>query len=338
VGGGASADGDGERARAGTRAGSAAARVAQAAPVAQADEAAARSLVAPDVERLHVHALYDAIAPHFSATRHSPWPAVETFVKALPVGSVVLDIGCGNGKYMGLNPGALVIGMDRSEGLLRICADRGYDTLQADAVSLPFTSGCADVVLNIAVLHHISTAARRESLMRELVRLLRPGGTLFVQAWAFEQGPDSRRTFDSQDVFVPWNLSMRYLGGGGASTDAALPQDTTRASTASDDSASGVGSAAHPSGAGGVVAGAEPTPATSATAGLEAAGGVVNAKAGTVLFQRYCHVFKGGELEQLLHAATSSWPATEVARAPEMEVTRAWWDKDNWCIIAHRRR
>ena len=69
---------------------------------------------------------------------------------------------------------------------------------------------------------------RRLAILRELVRIARPGGRILVQAWAQEQGtlgghsgcaPDEtqgedarggdERRFDfesasSQDVFVPW--------------------------------------------------------------------------------------------------------------------------------------
>ncbi|ORY46743.1 hypothetical protein BCR33DRAFT_637631, partial [Rhizoclosmatium globosum] len=56
--------------------------------------------------------VYEAIAPHFSATRYKPWPVVETFLKSLPPGSIGADVGCGNGKYLGVNPSLYTIGSD----------------------------------------------------------------------------------------------------------------------------------------------------------------------------------------------------------------------------------
>lgn len=79
---------------------------------------AANALLAPPVEAEHVHQVYDSIAPHFSHTRHHPWPLVTDFLAALPVGALVADVGCGNGKYLGVNPGVCVIGSDRSVPLL----------------------------------------------------------------------------------------------------------------------------------------------------------------------------------------------------------------------------
>lgn len=55
------------------------------------------------LERDYVHRVYEEIARHFSSTRHSPWPHIVEFLRTLPAGSIVADIGCGNGKYLGIN-------------------------------------------------------------------------------------------------------------------------------------------------------------------------------------------------------------------------------------------
>ncbi|KAI9342183.1 hypothetical protein DFJ73DRAFT_797521 [Zopfochytrium polystomum] len=67
------------------------------------------------LEREHVHAVYDAIEPHFSATQYKPWPAVDNFLRSLPPGSLGADIGCGNGKYMGVNKDVMILGSDMYE-------------------------------------------------------------------------------------------------------------------------------------------------------------------------------------------------------------------------------
>ncbi len=52
------------------------------------------------LERAHVHSVYESIAPHFSETRHTQWPRVRAFLRSLPRGALVVDAGCGNGKYL----------------------------------------------------------------------------------------------------------------------------------------------------------------------------------------------------------------------------------------------
>jgi alkylated DNA repair protein alkB family protein 8 len=111
----------------------------------------------PEIEKKYVHHVYDAIAPHFSATRFAKWPKVAGFLNSLRPGSIVLDAGCGNGKYLGFNPDCLFIGCDISPPLIEICAGRGHEVLVADAVNLPYRDDFGDAAISIAVLHHLST-------------------------------------------------------------------------------------------------------------------------------------------------------------------------------------
>ena len=46
-----------------------------------------------ELESKFVHDVYRDIAPHFSDTRHKPWPKVADFLTRLPHGSLVADIG-----------------------------------------------------------------------------------------------------------------------------------------------------------------------------------------------------------------------------------------------------
>jgi tRNA (uracil-5-)-methyltransferase TRM9 len=43
-----------------------------------------------------------------------PWPLVEKFLQSLPQGTLLADVGCGNGKYLHVNPSCYPIGSDRS--------------------------------------------------------------------------------------------------------------------------------------------------------------------------------------------------------------------------------
>nr|DAD40236.1 TPA_asm: hypothetical protein HUJ06_014559 [Nelumbo nucifera] len=141
----------------------------------------------PDIEKKYVHHVYDAIAPHFSSTRFAKWPKVATFLNSLPLGSLILDAGCGNGKYLGLNPDCFFIGCDISAPLINICAGRGHEAMVADAVNLPYRTGFGDAAISIAVLHHLSTESRRKKAIEELVRVVKKGGLVLITVWAVEQ-------------------------------------------------------------------------------------------------------------------------------------------------------
>ncbi|XP_057695539.1 alkylated DNA repair protein alkB homolog 8 isoform X2 [Corythoichthys intestinalis] len=139
------------------------------------------------LEAEYVHRVYDAIAPHFSNTRHSPWPRVCHFLTSLLPGNVLADVGCGNGKYLGVNPEVISVGCDRSSALIEICANRGFQAFVSDALHVPLRTATCDACISIAVIHHFSTAERRLAAVTELVRLLKPGGRALIYVWAFEQ-------------------------------------------------------------------------------------------------------------------------------------------------------
>ncbi|XP_056229182.1 alkylated DNA repair protein alkB homolog 8 [Seriola aureovittata] len=161
------------------------------------------------LEEEYVHRVYDAIASHFSSTRHSPWPRVCHFLSSLSPGSVLADVGCGNGKYLGVNPELIAVGCDRSSALVQICAERGFQAFVSDALSVPLRTASCDACISIAVIHHFSTQERRLAAVRELVRLLRPGGRALIYVWAFEQEYNKQRSkyLKEQNKEHPGNLS-----------------------------------------------------------------------------------------------------------------------------------
>jgi tRNA (uracil-5-)-methyltransferase TRM9 len=196
----------------------------------------------PDAyEAAHVHQVYEAIAPHFSATRHKPWPVVADFLLAQPSGSLGLDVGCGNGKYLPVNPRVHMLASDRSPNLVQLArevAAKGSSAAAAaaaksqtqgqtgtepitccpyanlfvaDGLDLPFRSAAADFAICIAVIHHMSTLQRRRDAIAAILRCTRPGGQVLLYVWALEQAA-SRRGWDErsdQDTLVPWVLRTK---------------------------------------------------------------------------------------------------------------------------------
>eukprot|EP00667_Euglena_gracilis_P028696 EG_transcript_36931 len=158
-------------------------------------------------EAEYVHTVYDRIAPHFSSTRYKPWPRVAAFLNGVPPGSLVADVGCGNGKNLGVCRGSFIHGSDRSAEMVRICADRGFEVMVCDGLRTPYRSDVFDFVISIAVIHHWSTEARRLDSIRELVRITRPQGKVLIYAWAVEQSDK----YTTQDNLIPWHLQQQFV-------------------------------------------------------------------------------------------------------------------------------
>ncbi|XP_033216720.1 alkylated DNA repair protein alkB homolog 8 isoform X2 [Belonocnema kinseyi] len=146
---------------------------------------------ASGLENLYVHEVYEQISDHFDQTRHKPWPNVKKFLDTIRFGGILLDVGCGNGKYLLGRPEMFKIGCDRSSGLVKISRKRGIETLMSDCLSLPYKDNCFDAAISIAVIHHLSTQERRRRAISEILRILTPGGRCLIYVWAKEQTKDS---------------------------------------------------------------------------------------------------------------------------------------------------
>ncbi|KAG8229792.1 hypothetical protein J437_LFUL005873 [Ladona fulva] len=146
--------------------------------------------VAAKLESMHVHSVYEEIASHFSETRHKAWPNISNFVNDLPPGSILLDVGCGNGKYFGVNKNIFEIGCDQSIGLASVANKRGFQVFTSNCLHIPLKPGIADACICIAVIHHLSTKERRLQALTQIAEVLRPGGQALVYVWAKEQERD----------------------------------------------------------------------------------------------------------------------------------------------------
>ncbi|XP_047406285.1 probable tRNA methyltransferase 9B isoform X3 [Sciurus carolinensis] len=71
-----------------------------------------------------------------------------------------------------------------------------------DNLNLPFRDQGFDAIISIGVIHHFSTKQRRIRAIKEMARVLVPGGQMMIYVWAMEQ---KNRHFEKQDVLVPWN-------------------------------------------------------------------------------------------------------------------------------------
>ncbi|XP_063222331.1 alkylated DNA repair protein alkB homolog 8 [Bacillus rossius redtenbacheri] len=260
-------------------------------------EAAGTDEMAAGLESQHVHEVYEKIADHFSETRHKPWPNVLAFVQALPPGAVLLDVGCGNAKYFARNTKVFQVGCDTSTGLARVCRERGFEVLTANCLQLPFRSGFADCCISIAVIHHLASQARRLRAVREMVRVLRPGGRALLYVWSKDQQRGMQRSAYLKQASCVGDVETKTVKDE-TPRDALLPLPVHTNRTQFKHQDVFVPWIMKPSGTTCVQ-----TPPT---------------------FYRYYHVFEEGELEQLCSLVSNC------------TVTSSYYDQGNWCVILQK--
>lgn len=96
----------------------------------------------------------------------------------------ILDLACATGmSFRFLADYGEIRGVDISEETIRLCGQRGIDRIvRADALALPFRSESFDVVLALDAFEHFEDDV---AAMREVARVMRPGGTLVATVPAF---------------------------------------------------------------------------------------------------------------------------------------------------------
>lgn len=115
-------------------------------------------------------------------------------------GSRVLDVGCGTGRWVRRleERGLSVVGIDQSSEMLSLARKRGTLSLMVsgEAQNLPFRDESFECVSAVTVIQHIPPQEQVRALS-EMVRVLRPGGYLFLielirghGLHAFSRSPD----------------------------------------------------------------------------------------------------------------------------------------------------
>jgi ubiquinone/menaquinone biosynthesis C-methylase UbiE len=132
-------------------------------------------------------------------------PVQDAVIDALRRGAHrrVLDIGCGTGlltQRVAALPSTRVVGCDFSRGMLTRAAARSPGHwVQADATRLPFDGAAFDAIVSTEAFHWFPDQA---AALRELFRVVRPGGRLLV---ALVNTPAAA-------VSIAFHLGARALG------------------------------------------------------------------------------------------------------------------------------
>jgi 2-polyprenyl-6-hydroxyphenyl methylase/3-demethylubiquinone-9 3-methyltransferase len=135
-------------------------------------------------------AQYDGLAedwwdPH-GALAMLAWLAASRAEHIPPAGhpgALLVDLACGGGLMAphAARLGYRHVGLDLRRRGLEVARAHGVLVVQASVFAVPLPDGCADVVVAGEILEHVEDDV---AVLAECARLLRPGGTLVVDAIA----------------------------------------------------------------------------------------------------------------------------------------------------------
>ncbi len=99
----------------------------------------------------------------------------ERVAGEVPEGARILDAGAGDCLYRPLFDQAHYVGLDYAKGFEKV--DFSHLDCVGGLLHLPFRDGSFDAVLSVNVLEHVPEPSL---VMREMSRVLRPGGVLYL--------------------------------------------------------------------------------------------------------------------------------------------------------------
>lgn len=153
---------------------------------------------------------YNKIAKHFSQTRQHDWEEFDLLIPHLHSDQNLVDLACGNGRllnFLAKQPNTpTYIGIDNSSGLLaeaqKLHPEAEFH--EADMLNIPLPDNHADILTNIAAFHHLPDETTRTQALREMQRILKPNGLLFLTVWNLDQPRFAKYHKDSRDLFIPF--------------------------------------------------------------------------------------------------------------------------------------
>ena len=162
---------------------------------------------------------YDLMNDLMSAGLHRAWKAYAVMVANVQPGQRVLDIAGGTGDLAlafakKVGPTGQVVHTDINEAMLRTGRDRLLDagvilpTAVCDAEKLPFPDGHFDLV---SVAFGLRNMTHKDAALREMARVLKPGGKLLVLEFSQVAKP-LRKAYDVYSFSVLPRLGQLVAG------------------------------------------------------------------------------------------------------------------------------
>lgn len=167
---------------------------------------------------MNIEIFYNTIADEFDKTRVRLWPCVTNYLDLFNNNSKILDIGCGNGKYMTYRDDINIIGIDISIELVKICIKKNLNVIHGNMINLPYDDNTFDGLLVVASYHHLDNENDRKKSLNEMYRVLKKDGLCFIEVWAMEQEDkiNKNTNFNNNNNLVKWksiktgNIYYRY--------------------------------------------------------------------------------------------------------------------------------
>ncbi|WP_457742625.1 class I SAM-dependent methyltransferase [Thermococcus sp.] len=113
---------------------------------------------------------------------------------------VVVDIDCGTGNILRFLDSESYIGVEPSAGMREKFREKhGFEPLDGHFLALPLPDGVADTVTTTYAFHHVPDE-EKEDAIKEMLRVLKPGGKIVIADVMFESEDEKIRIAEEDDL------------------------------------------------------------------------------------------------------------------------------------------
>ena len=170
-----------------------------------------------------IQQMFDGIAPDYDRLNHLMSLGTDRCWRRRALREIVtpdraqdiLDLACGTGDFSlaiarRMHPGSHITGLDLSEGMLAVMREKvaragleeRISCVQGEAEALDWPDESFDVV---TIAFGIRNFEQREAALREILRVLRPGGRLVILELSVPENRPLRACYNLYfKHFVPW--------------------------------------------------------------------------------------------------------------------------------------
>ena len=169
---------------------------------------------------------YDQFAETFSKSRQDhPWPELDFIISDIRGRGYtsVLDIGCGNGRFLEsyawwiIHSEIRYLGIDSSSGMIEearklhpeyhfeVCDMLSLDTLE----KLKY-----DAIIFLASFHHLETPEERIQILHDVKKILAPNGRVYMTNWNLREQLKYEKSHQwDGDYYIKIGAYSRYYHG-----------------------------------------------------------------------------------------------------------------------------
>jgi tRNA (uracil-5-)-methyltransferase TRM9 len=171
--------------------------------------------ISKDKKKISQEQVWDKIAFKWNEFKTQPSKYTEEFLKGKK--GKILDVGCGSGRnFSSFSPDVEIYGVDFSKNLLNYARqnakklNKNVKLKKMKNEIIPYHDNYFNYALCTAVLHCIDSKKKRQKLIKEIYRVLKPEGEVLITVWSKNQKRLKNRP---KETYVPWTsagVKKRY--------------------------------------------------------------------------------------------------------------------------------